>query len=147
MVNTACRVLPKSVELFCFFVLKVSYILVKDFDVQWHHSFSKKGISEISGESISHGQSGGVKEGINSRRQMLMHYLELYFLAFLDIHDRVVRIPISVERKWFFRRFFGDLGIGQHSAWFYSLINCNLCHRLNLSNLGKWPNPKVLFWK
>lgn len=60
----------------------------------------KKGISEISGEDTSQDQSGRVKERIKSRRQMLVYYLELLcFLTFLDIPDRVVRIPISVEIK------------------------------------------------
>lgn len=59
-----------------------------------------KSISEVSGEDISHGLSGGMKGGIKSRREMLVVYLQLFcFLAFLDIPVRVVRIPMSVERK------------------------------------------------
>lgn len=59
-----------------------------------------KSISEVSGEDISYGLSGGMKGGIKSRREMLVVYLQLFcFLAFLDIPVRVVRIPMSVERK------------------------------------------------
>lgn len=62
----------------------------------------KKGISEISGEDISHGQSGRVKGGIKSRREMLVHYLQLLcFLGFLDITDRVVRIPFLLKESDF----------------------------------------------
>lgn len=42
---------------------------------------------------------------------------------------------------------FGDLGFGQHFVLFHSRENCKPCYRLNLSNLDKWPNPKVFLFE